>query len=916
MFFLSRPTSIKALKSHRRILYGGMTLVILAAVLAAVVTLMHLRKETNKRIITTTQYLNNSVEQTLVGMIDGIDFALQVSAEEINRQIASGHPDEDFINHFLKKQQQRLPYLDLLRVANEKGEAIYGQGVVKAARVSLSHREYFKQLRNDPSIGMVIAEPIIGAISQQWIWLMARRIDQPDGSFGGLVYASIFIDEIVRMFDQIKMSPGSVIALLDHEMRLVARTTFNSSTPLPIGKTTMSPAFAEAFRLNPLEGTFDTGDHSLDGVHRLYCYRRNPKYGFMVQVGSPMSDITAQWQRQAMIVIEVLAAFMLAALTFARSLGRSWQRQEDDIATLETAVAERTSQLNEQRQTLNELYNRHELATTAGNIGIWDWYVPENRLVWDDRMFRLYGTRPAEFSGGYDAWKNALHPDDQASCEHALRSALAGEQSFCIEFKVIWPDASIHHLFGTATVKRDENGTPLRMTGINYDITEQKQAHERIEFLAFHDTLTGLPNRHLAQDRLQQGLAVANRHHTMLAVLYLDLVKFKYVNDTHGYTVGDLLLKKVAKRLSSCLRAEDTLCHLAGDRFMVVLPDVKLLNQVSNACERILAHIAEPFDVEGIRLVTLFCIGVAVAPQDGADSETLMRNADTALHEAKKGRQGSYRFFEQQMKTNLEHYIQTRNALHLALERHEFELYYQPQIELRSGRVVGVEALLRWNRPGHGVAMPGSFIGIAEESGLILAIGRWALREACRQAAVWQTSGGRNLAMAVNLSALQFRVGTLEEDVIAALADSGLNPSLLELELTESTLLECDKTIMSTIARWKAAGIRLAIDDFGTGYSSLAYLKHFNLDKLKIDRSFIVDLQHDDDSRAILLAVIQIAQALKLTTVAEGVEDMALVDQLKAMGCDLIQGYLYSRPLAAPAFEQWLENYCDRAEWP
>ena len=280
----------------------------------------------------------------------------------------------------------------------------------------------------------------------------------------------------------------------------------------------------------------------------------------MVQVGSPMSDITAQWQRQAMIVIEVLAAFMLAALTFARSLGRSWQRQEDDIATLETAVAERTSQLNEQRQTLNELYNRHELATTAGNIGIWDWYVPENRLVWDDRMFRLYGTRPAEFSGGYDAWKNALHPDDQASCEHALRSALAGEQSFCIEFKVIWPDASIHHLFGTATVKRDENGTPLRMTGINYDITEQKQAHERIEFLAFHDTLTGLPNRHLAQDRLQQGLAVANRHHTMLAVLYLYLVKFKYVNDTHGYTVGDLLLKKVAKRLSSCLRAEDTLC--------------------------------------------------------------------------------------------------------------------------------------------------------------------------------------------------------------------------------------------------------------------------------------------------------------------------------------------------------------------
>lgn len=912
MFLPHDAVAIKSLPGNRRILYGGVTFVVVAAVVAAVVILIHLRAETLRRAVATTQYLANSVEQTLEGMIDGIDFALQVSADEVARQVAGGHPEPAFINGFLAQQQARLPYLDLLRVTNDKGEAVYGQGVVPDARASLAQRDYFKRLRGDPRLGMVIAEPVVGAISQKWIWLMARRIDRPDGAFGGLVYASLFIDEIVRIFDQIRMSPDSVIALLDKEMRLVARSTFNHSAPLPIGRNATSSAFVGAFRRNPLEGTFDTSDGGLDGVRRLYYYRRNPKYGFLVHVGSPMHEITAEWQQQAMMVTGMLAVFMLTALTFARSLGRRWQQQEADIATLETAVAERTSELNEQRRVLKELYNRHELAATAGNIGIWDWYVPADRLVWDERMAHLYGLGPGEFTGDYAAWRKTLHPDDLAGCEQALRLALAGEQEFYTEFRVIWPDASIHHLFGTATVKRDENGAPLRMTGINYDITEQKKAHARIEFLAFRDPLTGLPNRQLGQDRLQQGLTAAGRRRTMLAVLYLDLDNFKYVNDTHGYTVGDLLLKGVALRLQAHLRVEDTLCRLSGDEFLVVLPDLRAehpVAQVVAVCEDVLNGLDAPFELDGRQVFSSAAVGVVLYPQDADTAEGLLRNAHIALHEAKKAGHRSYRFFEAQMNAELRRFVETREALRAAVERREFVLHYQPQVDLRSGRVVGVEALLRWRRSAAGLTMPNTFIDVAEESGLIAPIGRWVLGEACRQAAIWHAAGWPELVMAVNLSAVQFRQGQVVQDVAAALADSGLNPARLELELTESILLESQDSILKTLADWKAGGIQLSIDDFGTGYSSLAYLKRFKVDKLKIDRSFVANLLCDDDDRTIVLAMIQLARSLNLRTIAEGVEDTAVAEQLKLMGCDEVQGYLYAKPLAAAELESWLTDW-------
>ena len=443
------------------------------------------------------------------------------------------------------------------------------------------------------------------------------------------------------------------------------------------------------------------------------------------------------------------------------------------------------------------------------------------------------------------------------------------------------------------------------------DITAQKQAQARAEYLAYHDALTGLPNRVLGLDRLTHSLAQAERHQRALALLYLDLDRFKHINDRYGHLQGDRLLQQLSARLARRLRAEDSLCRLGADEFMLVLPEVRSeepLTDLARLCERLLALGREPYDLDGHQVYVDLSIGVALYPRDGADGETLMRHADIALQAAKRAGRQTYRFFELSLNAALTRFLQTREALRDALECEEFVVHYQPQIELRTGRLVGVEALVRWQRPEVGLVMPGAFIDVAEESGLIVPLGRWVLVEACRQAAAWRASGWPDLVVAVNVSAAQFSRGTIGAEVLGVLAATGLAPAGLEIELTESLLMEGQEAALATVAQWQARGVQLAIDDFGTGYSSLAYLKRFAVDRLKIDRSFVAGMAAHDADRAIVQAIIDLAGGLKLRTIAEGVEDAEQAAQLQRMGCDEAQGYLYAKPLAAADFEAWLDD--------
>ncbi|MDR3413988.1 MAG: EAL domain-containing protein [Formivibrio sp.] len=433
--------------------------------------------------------------------------------------------------------------------------------------------------------------------------------------------------------------------------------------------------------------------------------------------------------------------------------------------------------------------------------------------------------------------------------------------------------------------------------------TEHEEAEKKLAFLAYHDPLTGMPNRLLLRDRFEQATVLAKRDRTGAALLYLDLDNFKLVNDSLGDVYGDKLLVHVATRLKACLRETDTISRQSGDEFIILLNNVADLGMVEIIAENIIEAFVEPFHIDGHALNTSTSIGISLLPGDGKSLDVLLKNADIALYHAKESGRNTFRFFSEEMNRDALQHMQLQGQLRNSLKNKELLLHYQPQVDIASGQIIGAEALLRWQHPELGLVAPAKFIPLAERSGLIIPIGEWVLNEACRQAKIWNASPALPpMVMAVNLSALQFKRGNLIETVINALERSGLPAGQLELELTESILLQDMDVVMKTLRRLKEIGVKLSIDDFGTGYSSLSYLKRLDVDKLKIDQSFVRDLIEDQDDASIVKAIIQLGHTLQLTTIAEGVETSAQLDILRSNGCDQFQGYLFSRALPAEAF--------------
>jgi len=441
------------------------------------------------------------------------------------------------------------------------------------------------------------------------------------------------------------------------------------------------------------------------------------------------------------------------------------------------------------------------------------------------------------------------------------------------------------------------SGRPTLLATVR-DITDRKVAEERIQYLAYYDALTGLPNRTLLQDRLAKTLAGARRQKDKVALLFLDLDGFKNINDSLGHSVGDLLLQEIAGRLKTWGREQDTVARLGGDEFLIMLTNVKDVPDAAVAAERLMDAMTAEFVVQGHFLKVSCSIGISIFPEHGTDCETLIKNADAAMYNTKECGRNNFRFFTEDMNTQVVEQLTLENSLRLALEREELFLVYQPQMDMATGRVTGLEALLRWQHPKLGLVPPDKFIRIAENSGLIVPIGEWVLRTACAQAQKWQAEGLPAATVAVNVSAIQFRQEGFCGLVRNVLRDTGLAPQYLELELTESLLLANADLMLSVIQELKAMGLTLAIDDFGTGYSSFAYLRQFRVNKVKIDRSFIRDVAVNPDDAAITAAIISMAKSLRLKVIAEGVEDEAQMSFLLAHHCDEIQGYYFSKPLA------------------
>jgi diguanylate cyclase (GGDEF)-like protein/PAS domain S-box-containing protein len=458
------------------------------------------------------------------------------------------------------------------------------------------------------------------------------------------------------------------------------------------------------------------------------------------------------------------------------------------------------------------------------------------------------------------------------------------------------------------TVVRDEKGDISNYIALFSDITERKASYERIQHLAHFDALTNLPNRALLNDHLDLAIAVAKRTQTQLAIVFLDLDRFKIVNDSLGHHAGDLLLQIVSERLKTCVRETDTVARLGGDEFVLLLNSISEPNDAAHVAQKVVEAISIPFVLDGHEVNIGTSIGIGIYPDNGLDRPTLIKNADAAMYHAKESGRNNFQFFSSVMNDKAFERLALENDMRRALKREEFFLHYQPQIDILTGKIIGVEALIRWQHPERGLVPPNNFIHLAEKCGLIVPIGEWVLRTACAQNIAWQKEGLAPILTAVNISAQQFQQKNFKESLMQILGNTGLAPHFLDLEITESAIMENAESMLEKLHSLKEIGLHLSIDDFGTGYSSLSYLKHFPIDKLKIDRSFVQDITDDSNSYAIIETIINMGHNLKLKVIAEGVETAEQLATLQELQCDEIQGFYFSRPIAPQDFATFAKN--------
>ncbi len=598
---------------------------------------------------------------------------------------------------------------------------------------------------------------------------------------------------------------------------------------------------------------------------------------------------------------------LLIGLILATWTTLTLRGQQRDRAFLVNRVKDKSEQ--------TEVANRRAvLAADSAELGIWEYDLVSGELIWDDWMFRIYQIDKTTFGYSFEDWKATVHPDDLAATERELEAALAGEKPFNTEFRIVTADGQTRDLLGTAQINYDDQGKPIKMIGINRDITDQKKKDASIWKQANFDDLTGLPNRKLFNELLSQEIRLAHRHRNQLFVLYLDLDGFKEINDTLGHSAGDELLCKVSERLRELLRDSDEVSRLGGDEFAVILSDVESFNFAADVATKLIEAIALPFKLGQHEVFISTSMGISNYPKDATDAGDLLKYADQSMYVAKYGGKNRFAFFTQALQNASVARMEIATSLRHAIENEEFELYYQPIFDLQSGELKKAEALIRWMQQDKGLVSPAAFVPIAEETGSINDMGLWIFEQAFETLASWLPKLDADFEISVNMSPTQLRVSNDKYDKwLDSITAYDLQGSNITIEITEGLLLKNEPLVNERLLKYRDAGVKVAIDDFGTGYSSLAYLKEFDIDYLKIDQSFTRNLQPDSTERSVSEAIIVMAHRLGLQVIAEGVETVQQRDMLQKMGCDFGQGYLYSRPLTRAMFEQQYINNRQKA---
>jgi diguanylate cyclase (GGDEF)-like protein len=584
--------------------------------------------------------------------------------------------------------------------------------------------------------------------------------------------------------------------------------------------------------------------------------------------------------------------------------------------TFVTSIRAPFNEIKRSQDLLRRSEERRLIATNSGQIAIWEVDLLTGKLTWDDNCFLLYKIDKERFNGTFEEWRQTVHPKDLDTVTKSFQNAVAGTGDYDLTFRIVWPEGEVRFIEAHGEVQRDRNGVAQRVIGTNWDVTTIKTQQSQLEHIAHFDALTNLPNRVLLADRLQQSILQCQRRSQQLAVAFMDLDGFKAINDQHGHAVGDQVLIGLAHRMNEVMRQGDTLARLGGDEFVAVLIDLEDQSVIEPLLVRLLAAVAQPIQVEGINLHVTASIGVTIYPQTHEiDADQLLRQADQSMYQAKLAGKNRYHVFDAVQDSSIRGLHESLEQVRTALERRQCVLFYQPKVNMRTGQVIGVEALIRWQHPEQGLLPPGAFLPVIEDHPLAIDIGEWVIGAALTQMELW-FSQGMDVRVSVNVGARQLQEVNFTERLRAILKmHPSVDPKALQLEILETSALEDIAQISQVIEACAQLGVSFALDDFGTGYSSLTYLKRLKVKTLKIDQSFVRDMLEDTDDLAILEGVIGLAKALKREVIAEGVETPGHGAALLQLGCELAQGYGISRPMPADQMRAWAETWKPDPSW-
>jgi diguanylate cyclase (GGDEF)-like protein len=781
----------------------------------------------------------------------------------------------------LTARSMRLPQIDTINIVSPDGRLVNVSRTWPTPETDVADRESFISLRDDATAGMHVGLPVVSRINNEKRVFFSRRIASPKGEFLGVVLLGIRLDYFNRLYSALDSADMSFLFVRDDGTVLLRY-------PNPIDHTGEKlPANASWYAVVAAGGGVFQAPSLVDGATRLIAARKVAGYPLVVNVTVRESASLAQWRRRAAMIA---AGTVLTLLCFALLL-RALIVQFRRLVASQASLAERESKLSESSRELKRANRTIDAALNNMSQGL-SMIDHEGRLViCNQRYIGIYDLPPDIATPGARLVDLLAHRARNGNFEGDPEAFVAAVQVRMAQGEKFHTRSELAD--GRVVAVANEPMAGGGWVATHEDITERQRSQERISRMARHDALTDLANRVLFRERMEEAFVRHESTGKGYTVFVFDLDLFKAVNDSLGHPVGDALLKAVARRLQDATRETDTVGRLGGDEFAILQhAEPNQRDRAVALARRLLEVVGAPYEIDGHRVVIGISIGIAMAPEDGLDTARLLRNADLALYRAKADGRNTYRFFEQEMDEDLRLRRTLEIDLNNAVTNGEFEAYYQPLIDIETGDICAIEALIRWHHPVHGMIAPDRFIPVAEERGMITAIGRWILRQACHDAAAWPA----HVRVAVNLSPVQFRNSDLTEIVSAALADSGLAPERLELEITESVLLKKNAHDISILHQIKGLGVSVVLDDFGTGYSSLSYLRLFPFDKIKIDKSFVQEMSHRADCAAIVCAITSLGRELNMVTTAEGVETAEQLELVRAAGCKLAQGFLFSQP--------------------